>query len=83
MSGILIAGVGNGFQGDDAFGVEVVRRLSAQTLPPGVAAVDFGIRGIDLLYALMDEHDAVVLVDAAARGAAAPRRAVRPRAPSR
>ena len=27
MSGILVAGVGNVFLGDDGFGVEVVRRL--------------------------------------------------------
>ncbi len=69
MSSILIAGIGNIFQGDDAFGVEVVQRLGGQALPPGVFAVDFGIRGIDLVYALMDDHDAVVLVDAAQRGA--------------
>lgn len=70
MSGILIAGIGNIFEGDDAFGVEVVQRLRNLSLPPGVTAVDFGIRGIDLVYALMDRHDAVVLVDAAQRGAA-------------
>ncbi len=70
MSSILIAGIGNIFEGDDAFGVEVVQRLRGRSLPPGVTAVDFGIRGIDLVYALMDRHDAVVLVDAAQRGAA-------------
>lgn len=70
MSGILIAGIGNIFQGDDGFGVEVAQLLSRADLPPGVTVVDFGIRGIDLTYALMDGHDAVVLVDAAARGEA-------------
>jgi hydrogenase maturation protease len=70
MSGILVAGIGNIFQGDDAFGVEVVRRLRDRALPACVTAVDFGIRGIDLAYALLDGHDAVVLVDTAARGAA-------------
>ncbi len=70
MSGILVAGIGNIFNGDDAFGVEVVQRLRArpQGLPEGVKAVDFGIRSLDLVYALLDGHDAVVLVDAAPRG---------------
>lgn len=67
---ILIAGIGNIFLGDDAFGVEVVRRLRQQALPPGVRLVDFGIRGIDLSLALIDDSDeAVILVDATSRGA--------------
>lgn len=49
--------------------MEVVQRLSRATLPPGVTAVDYGIRGIDFFYALLNGHDAVVLVDAAPRGA--------------
>ena len=50
---ILVAGIGNIFLGDDAFGVEVVKRLAAKSLPPGVEVVDFGIRGLDLTYALL------------------------------
>lgn len=65
---ILVAGIGNIFLGDDAFGVEVVRRLSQKTWGPGVRVVDFGIRGFDLAYALMDSHDHVILVDACPRG---------------
>ncbi|MCE5267775.1 MAG: hydrogenase maturation protease [Planctomycetaceae bacterium] len=65
---ILIAGVGNIFMGDDAFGVEVAQRLLRRRLPKAVRVVDFGIRGIDLAYALSDEHEAVILVDAACRG---------------
>ena len=70
MNSILVAGIGNIFNGDDAFGVEVVQRLRARPegVPDGVRAVDFGIRGIDLVYALLDGHDAVVLVDAAPGG---------------
>ncbi|MFZ3181486.1 MAG: hydrogenase maturation protease [Methylocystis silviterrae] len=68
MTSILVACVGNIFSGDDAFGVEVARRLSQVTLPDGVRVIDFGIRGIDLTYALMDGYDAVILVDAAQRG---------------
>jgi hydrogenase maturation protease len=65
---LLIAGVGNIFLGDDAFGVEVVRRLTGRPLPEGARVVDFGIRGIDLTYALLDGYEAVILVDATARG---------------
>lgn len=65
---VLIVCVGNIFFGDDAFGVEVARRLSLRALPEGVRVVDFGIRGIDLTYALLDPHEAVILVDAVPRG---------------
>ena len=65
---ILVAGVGNVFLGDDGFGVEVVRRLAGRELPEGVEVVDFGIRGLDLAYALQDDYDAVICVDATPRG---------------
>ncbi|MDR3638158.1 MAG: hydrogenase maturation protease [Isosphaeraceae bacterium] len=65
---ILVACIGNIFLGDDAFGVEVAQRLAQTGLPEGVRVVDFGIRGLDLAYALLDDHDAVVLVDATPRG---------------
>jgi hydrogenase maturation protease len=68
MKKILIAGIGNVFLGDDGFGVEVIRRLAGRRLPDGAVAIDFGIRGIDLTYALMDGYDAAVLVDVAMRG---------------
>lgn len=68
MTRILVAGIGNIFNGDDAFGVEVARRLSACELPQDVDVVDFGIRGIDLTYALLDGYEAAVLVDASQRG---------------
>ena len=70
MSGILVAGIGNIFRGDDGFGVEVVLRLARRSLPAEVSVVDFGIRGIDLTYALMDGYDAVVMVDTMRRGEA-------------
>jgi hydrogenase maturation protease len=65
---ILVAGVGNIFLGDDAFGVEVVQRLARRPQPEGVRIIDFGIRGLDLAYTLLDRYDAVILVDAAPRG---------------
>jgi hydrogenase maturation protease len=65
---ILVAGIGNIFLGDDAFGVEVARRLATVGLPEGAHVVDFGIRGLDLTYALLDGYESVILVDAAPRG---------------
>lgn len=65
---VLVAGIGNIFLGDDAFGVEVVRRLSSRELPEGVQVVDFGIRGFDLAHALMDTESTAILVDATTRG---------------
>ena len=65
---ILIAGVGNIFLGDDGFGVEVVRRLAGRELPEGVEVVDFGIRGMDLAYALQDDYEVVIFIDATPRG---------------
>jgi hydrogenase maturation protease len=64
----LVAGVGNVFLSDDAFGVEVVRLLADQPCPPGVEIRDFGIRGVHLVYELLNGCDLFVLVDAAARG---------------
>jgi hydrogenase maturation protease len=69
MSGkVLVAGVGNIFLGDDAFGVEVVNRLAQRRLPGNVCVVDFGIRSFDLAYALMEDWELVILVDALPRG---------------
>lgn len=66
---ILVAGIGNIFHGDDAFGVEVIRHLLAHyAVPARVRVEDFGIRGYDLAYAIGDGHEAVILVDAAQRG---------------
>jgi hydrogenase maturation protease len=67
---VLVAGIGNIFLGDDAFGVEVARRLADRALPDGVRVVDFGIRGFDLAHALLDGDDATILVDATPRGGA-------------
>ena len=65
---ILIAGIGNIFLGDDAFGSEVARRMMSRPLPEGVRVVDYGIRGLDLAYALLDDRDSTILVDAVPRG---------------
>jgi len=65
---ILIACIGNIFLGDDGFGVEVARRLSTRHYPEGVHVVDFGIRGMDLAYAMLEHYDTLVLVDTVLRG---------------
>jgi hydrogenase maturation protease len=64
----LVAGVGNIFQRDDAFGVEVARLLAGRPRQPGVEIADFGIRGVHLVYELLNGCDLFVLVDAAQRG---------------
>jgi hydrogenase maturation protease len=61
---ILIAGIGNIFLADDGFGVEVAGRLASHSFPLGVRVADFGIRGFDLAYALMDGYETTILVDA-------------------
>ena len=68
MSGrVLVAGVGNIFFGDDAFGSELARRLLREEWPSDVRIVDFGIRALDLAYALLDGYHTVILLDALPR----------------
>src|ERR1700722_10307121 len=68
MKRILVAGIGNIFQGDDGFGCEMIRQLQSRRFARGVTMIDFGIRSYDLAYALTEGDDAVILVDAASRG---------------
>ena len=70
---ILVAGIGNIFFGDDGFGSAVATRLRDHPWPVRkreveIEVVDFGIRGLDLAFALTSGIDAAILVDAAARG---------------
>lgn len=65
---VLVAGVGNIFFGDDGFGVEVARRLSAFELPPGVRVEDYGVRGLHLALDLLSEPALVIIADTTARG---------------
>lgn len=65
---VLVAGIGNVFLGDDGFGVALADRLSRRALPTGVEVRDFGIRGMDLAFAMQEGYDAVVLLDATPRG---------------
>lgn len=65
---ILVAGVGNVLKADDAFGVEVARRLEAMDLPDQVRVVETGIGGIALVQELQDGFDALIVADAVDRG---------------
>lgn len=62
---VLVAGVGNVFLGDDAFGVEVVNRIDPSGLPANVDVRDYGIRGVHLAYELLDgRYGSLIIVDA-------------------
>jgi hydrogenase maturation protease len=64
-SRILIAGIGNIFLGDDGFGSEVMRHVCGRVNgTDGVRATDYGIGGMHLAYDLLEDWDALVLVDA-------------------
>jgi hydrogenase maturation protease len=65
---ILVAGIGNIFLGDDGFGSAVATKLRERQWPAHVEIVDYGIRGMDLAFALTSGVDAAILVDAVARG---------------
>jgi hydrogenase maturation protease len=65
---VLVAGIGNVFLGDDGFGPAVAQRLAGMELAREVEVADFGIRGLDLAYALGRPYEAVILVDTVARG---------------
>jgi hydrogenase maturation protease len=68
MPKILVAGIGNVFLSDDAFGVEVLAELLKRPRPAELTVADFGIRGFDLAYALMEDYDLAILVDALPHG---------------
>jgi hydrogenase maturation protease len=59
-----VAGIGNVFQSDDGFGVEVAHRLVQRSWPDGVEVAEFGIRGVHLAYQLLEGYRALILVDA-------------------
>jgi hydrogenase maturation protease len=67
---ILVAGIGNIFFRDDGFGVAVAAKLARAPLPENVRVVDFGIRGFDLVLALLNNYDVTIFVDAVSRGGA-------------
>jgi hydrogenase maturation protease len=64
---VLVACIGNVFLGDDGFGSEVAQLLSSCDAGDDVKVVDYGIRTIELAYALLEPWEAVILVDAVQR----------------
>jgi hydrogenase maturation protease len=64
----VIAGIGDIRMGDDGFGSQLARQMIEEIVLPGVGVVDFGLRGRDLAYCLLEDFDLVVLVEAFARG---------------
>ncbi|MGH9417086.1 MAG: hydrogenase maturation protease [Terriglobales bacterium] len=69
MKRVLIAGIGNIFLGDDAFGPEALRLLAAWRWPEGVMVRDFGLRCQELAYSLVEGWDGAVVMDAISRDA--------------
>jgi hydrogenase maturation protease len=64
-------GAGNVLYGDDGFGVEVARRLAAGPVPERTRVLDIGIRGIQLLFELLDPEgppDLLIIADAVSHG---------------
>lgn len=69
---ILVAGMGNVLRGDDGFGIRVVEALSKNhSFPEAVDVYEAGIGGIGLVQELMNGYDALILVDAVEKEAAA------------
>lgn len=64
---VLAACMGNFFLGDDGFGCAVARELATMNPGPEIKVIDYGIRGIDLAYALLEPYKAVIFVDAIQR----------------
>jgi hydrogenase maturation protease len=66
---VVVAGLGNIFLGDDAFGVEVARRLSGRRLPDDVRVIDVGLRSLHLGYELAETScETLILIDCVRRG---------------
>jgi hydrogenase maturation protease len=60
---VLVACFGRSFLGDDRLGTAVVSRLDGALDARDAKVVDFGIRGLELVYALGDGYESVVFVD--------------------
>ena len=65
---ILIAGIGNIFFGDDAFGCETIKSLRGENFPANIKIVDFGIKTRDLAFEIGGDYDLIILIDAVIRG---------------
>ena len=66
-SRVLVIGVGNLLMGDEGVGVHVLRALEQAPTPAGVALLDGGTGGINLLEAI-ERSPVVIMVDATRDG---------------
>ena len=64
---MLVAALGSTLRGDDGFGPALLARIGPG-LPEGAEGVDFGTHGIALVQKLYAGYDALILLDACARG---------------
>ncbi len=68
----LVAGMGNVLRGDDGFGIRVIEELSKNhSFPEEIDLYEAGIGGIGFVQELMKGYDALIIVDAIEKGAAA------------
>lgn len=67
---VLIAGIGNELRQDDAFGMELVKKLKPEDFPERVKIFEVGIGGIHLVQELHENYDILVMVDAVQWGEA-------------
>ena len=68
MKRILVAGIGNIFSEMTHSAAKSRRNWSNDLCPTALTVRDFGIRSYDLAYAMMDDYDATILIDASPRG---------------
>jgi hydrogenase maturation protease len=68
----LVAGMGNVLRGDDGFGIEVVQELIRNhKFSAEIDLYEAGIGGIGFVQELMKGYDALIIIDAIDKGAAA------------
>ena len=65
---VLIAGLGNVFLGDSAFGLEIIHQLTHTDLPLGVESREFGTELQELALSVASGYDTVILITAMSRG---------------
>lgn len=66
---VLVLGVGNPLMADDGIGIELLKRLRAHSFSPLVHLEDGGTLGMTLLP-LLEDADALIMLDAVKTGAA-------------
>lgn len=60
---ILIMGIGNLLMSDEGVGIHFIRKLEAETMPPGIDLLDGGTAGFSLME-YFEKYKHVILIDA-------------------